>query len=412
MADNTPQNGTATVATDEVATLNGAASSGVHVQRMKGGWGADGDYKDTSLADPYPTQSADVGAKADSAASSDTGTFSLIALIKRALQNWTTLLGKLPAALGRAAESASLPVALANEQVIDQQITGQGSQTVVGQNILLASAGTGWLDCGQYRYACLTIIPTGTVSSGTVVFEGTNDPSGSGVTSLSLLNGTSLTSAPTGTYSATTGNTQVYFGPVLFRYVRARISVVIAGGGSLQAFTTLRMAPLPNVIQQVSGSFGNLSATVVQSTASSLNATVTGTVSLGATTTLAADVGVQYRASVTGGASMVSVMSPATPASATIKGSAGRLIGWQLHNGSAGVRSVKLFNATSPTLGTTAAQFEIDIPAGASVDFDLPGGMNTFSTAITYSVTSAKGLTDNTATGLAANDVSGAFFYA
>jgi hypothetical protein len=41
----------------------------------------------------------------------------------------------------------------------------------------------------------------------------------------------------------------------------------------------------------------------------------------------------------------------------------------------------------------------------------LDGGLG-FATAITYSVTSAKGLTDNTATGLAANDVSGFIAFA
>jgi hypothetical protein len=41
----------------------------------------------------------DLGAPADAAASSDTGTFGLIALIKRGLQNWTTLLGRVPANL-------------------------------------------------------------------------------------------------------------------------------------------------------------------------------------------------------------------------------------------------------------------------------------------------------------------------
>jgi len=38
----------------------------------------------------------DLGAVADSAASSDTGSFSLIALVKRGLTNWTTLLGRIP----------------------------------------------------------------------------------------------------------------------------------------------------------------------------------------------------------------------------------------------------------------------------------------------------------------------------
>ena len=123
------------------------------------------------------------------------------------------------------------------------------------------------------------------------------------------------------------------------------------------------------------------------------------------------DVGVQYRANATGAASLVAVMSPATPAVGTIKGSAGRLVGWQMQNSSASLRSVKIFNATAPTLGTTAAVFEIDIPAGGRTDIENIGGVG-FATAITWSVTSAKGLTDNTATGLAANDVSGAFFFA
>jgi len=135
------------------------------------------------------------------------------------------------------------------------------------------------------------------------------------------------------------------------------------------------------------------------------------TPTLAAGTNLAADFGVQYRTSATGAASFISVLSPATPASATIKGSAGRLLSWQLQNSSTGLRSVKVFNATAPTLGTTSAAFEIDIPAGGKDVVQLTGGI-AFATAITYSVTAAKGLTDNTATGLAANDVSGSFFFA
>lgn len=72
----------------------------------------------------------------------------------------------------------------------------------------------------------------------------------------------------------------------------------------------------------------------------------------------------------------------------------------------AGVRSLKLFNATSVTLGTTSAFFEIDIPAGGVAQLEFAGGL-AFGTGIQWAVTSAKGLTDNTATGLAANDVSG-----
>lgn len=142
-----------------------------------------------------------------------------------------------------------------------------------------------------------------------------------------------------------------------------------------------------------------------------VNVVTMPSVSLAAGTTAVGDVGVQYRANATGAASTVSVLSPATPAAATVKASAGRIVGYLLQNSAAAVRSVKVFNATAPTLGTTAAAFEIDIPANGVVYQTFEGGLS-FSTAITYSVTSAKGLTDNTATGLAANDVSGFFAFA
>ena len=56
-----------------------------------------------------PTSSADLGAKADAAASSDTGTFSLIALFKR-------LFSKIPAALGAQTSANSLSVVMASDQ--------------------------------------------------------------------------------------------------------------------------------------------------------------------------------------------------------------------------------------------------------------------------------------------------------
>lgn len=55
MADNTPQNGTASIAADDVTTLNGAASSGVLVQRVKNAFGDDGTARDVSTAFPLPT---------------------------------------------------------------------------------------------------------------------------------------------------------------------------------------------------------------------------------------------------------------------------------------------------------------------------------------------------------------------
>lgn len=55
---------------------------------------------------------ANLGAKADAAATTDTGTFSVLAFIKRTLQNWTTLLARIPVLL-----SGRMPVV--SEQILD-----------------------------------------------------------------------------------------------------------------------------------------------------------------------------------------------------------------------------------------------------------------------------------------------------
>jgi hypothetical protein len=57
MADNTALNtgaGGDVIATDELVTLNGGASSGVKVQRVKVGYGLDSDFVDASIANPMP----------------------------------------------------------------------------------------------------------------------------------------------------------------------------------------------------------------------------------------------------------------------------------------------------------------------------------------------------------------------
>src|SRR3954471_16708866 len=56
MAENTTQTGNATIAADDVTTLNGAASSGVLVQRMKPTYGDDGTARDVSDAFPLPVR--------------------------------------------------------------------------------------------------------------------------------------------------------------------------------------------------------------------------------------------------------------------------------------------------------------------------------------------------------------------
>ena len=123
------------------------------------------------------------------------------------------------------------------------------------------------------------------------------------------------------------------------------------------------------------------------------------------------NVGVVYSSFNLGGA-ITSFLSAASTASTQITASSGKVTTFCLNNSAASLRSVKFFNNAAPTMGTTAALFEVDLPAGATVCSPAIEGGLYFSTAISVAVTSAKGLTDNTATGLAANDVSGFLFSA
>jgi hypothetical protein len=145
-----------------------------------------------------------------------------------------------------------------------------------------------------------------------------------------------------------------------------------------------------------------------------VNGTVTaniGTGALAAGTNAIGDVGVQIRANNTGAASPFNYASPAAPAGGSVKSGAGRVTGINLTNNAASVRWVKFFNATAVTMGTTTAAFEFPIGPGQSINYSSAQGLG-FATGIMIAVTAARGLTDNTATGLALGDVAGFLTFA
>lgn len=87
-----------------------------------------------------------IGARADASATTDTGTFSIIALIKRGLENWTTFQAKMPV-LGQAVKTASIPVVLASNSdalnVVNSNATGsiqKGTLSAGGSTTAIAPA--------------------------------------------------------------------------------------------------------------------------------------------------------------------------------------------------------------------------------------------------------------------------------
>ena len=172
---------------------------------------------------------------------------------------------------------ATTPVGTENGVVVrnipigDQFITGQGAQTAAGQNIILATAGTTSTDTvngistASYRSVYFQVVPTGTVSSGVVTFEGSND--NTNFISLQFIDTSGQATLPISNYTAATGVTRYLEGKTRYRYIRARISTVIGGGGSLQCFSRFSTED-----------YSSPHVGVQNTTAANLNATVSGTV--------------------------------------------------------------------------------------------------------------------------------------
>ena len=200
-----------------------------------------------SLANIY----ADLGAPADAAASSDTGTFSIIALVKRGLQNWTTLLGRVPTlSLGAQAQSAALAVSPANKLTV----TGPAAQSAINTDLITGNV-NGWYDAAGYNYVSFTIIPSAGISSGAFQIEATNDTvnDASGSVCPSFVdNGSSSSTISVTSLSITASVNQRRGCYLASRYVRVRLNSGTVGG-TVQCVANFSNAPTdcPGLIKRI-----------------------------------------------------------------------------------------------------------------------------------------------------------------
>ena len=134
------------------------------------------------------------------------------------------------------------------------------------------------------------------------------------------------------------------------------------------------------------------------------------TITLGAGTALAGDVGVQYRTTASGLATTNTHFVAAGSTNATsVKATAGKVFGWYFANTTAAWRYVKLHNiATAPTAGSGVVR-TIGVPPNGVASFYSEGGI-TFATGI--GLTMVTGAADADATAVTANDIVGELFYA
>lgn len=267
MADNTVLNtgsGGDTIATDDIA--------GIKFQRVKIALGADGAHDgDVSSALPLPTSMTSQPLP--------TGAATEATLATLATQATLSALNTKTPALGSAVSASSSPVVIASDQVVsvsepDAHVTGQGSQTALNNNVVLAVAGAGSYDASTYRTVALQfVIAAGTVTAGAITFEGSND--NTNFQAVPLYDVNSLTANPVTTYTLAASTNRYFRGAISFRYFRARISTGVTGTTTgVQCFS--RFSP---------ETFYSMQQTVTQATAANLNATVAGSLTTVSTVT-------------------------------------------------------------------------------------------------------------------------------
>lgn len=153
---------------------------------------------------------------------------------------------------GQQPAANSMPVALANEQVLDKWIVGKQYQTAVpvNTNLLLtvdqvANNPAQPTDCLQYRSISLQVSQSASVTAGAITFEASND--GVNWTSYPLYLATANVyggQSTTRSMSTTVSSITYHEGPLYMRFFRVRMSTAMASTATtVQAWARLSMAP-------------------------------------------------------------------------------------------------------------------------------------------------------------------------
>jgi hypothetical protein len=220
----------------------------------------------TSLA----SLDTDLGALADAAATTDTGSFSVISLIKRGLQNLTTLLGRVPAlSLGAQAPGAAVATVGANRVAVNYAAAAPAINTD-----LLTNTVNGWYDTNGFFAGSVTVRTDASFTTTIFLFEQTNDNGNTfGNTLIATNVGAAAASQLTAGVTITPSNQSTFTFHPQCRYIRMRAQSTVSAG-TIAAYFSLWQAP--NDIKAAANQFVDLRNIVgAQFAAPTINGTTT-----------------------------------------------------------------------------------------------------------------------------------------
>ena len=177
------------------------------------------------------------------------------------------------------------------------------------------------------------------------------------------------------------------------------VNGAVATTSSLAAATTYIIPSVTRYMKLVTTlGWATYQLRTVQSSINNMAQAPMNIVNIGGSASLGAGYIVLGASASTNGQTLGSIIvSSTTPAATVIKASAGRLTQLDLFNGSSAVAFFHVYNATSVTLGTTAAIQVYGVQAGTGRTVILPDGGLYFSTGIAGAWTNLVAATDNTA---------------
>jgi uncharacterized protein YwbE len=316
---------------------------------------------------------ADLGLQADAVATTDTGTFSLVGLVKR-------LLTKTPL-LGATTSTLSQPVTVASDTA---------SGTITTQNLVPAGAATAGsaVEITLNGAPTIAIQTTGTYT-GALTLQATVD----GAAWVTVGGSPFINVNTAGALATITSALQSVFQAEVGGFVKARITGLAAMTGT--ATVSLRTSPAASLVALDAAlpTGANVVGAVTQSgtwtvqpgnTANTTPwlATVTGT----ATTTPA-----------TTTTTAATLSSAATTNATSVKATAGTIYSISASNVGAGAAFLKIFNlATAPTVGTSVPFLTIPIAASGVVNLTFGAQGFRMATGIAFCITNLVADADTT----------------